>query len=1012
MLLRTAVAAGVLLGASAARAGAYQPLYAPPADWVEPLSPPDAPPPVPGAPLQILALDSQNFFGPDGDARYVEFITKALTPVGVQALGTLKQEWNPETDVLTIHKAQIIRGGKVIDLLADDKFLVLRREEKLEVAQLTGRLTAALQVRDLEVGDVLDVAATIVHRDPALQGRAEGVQFALSQLRAARYRLRDVWPRGKDMRFQASDVLGKPAVVDNGAGRRSITLDIAGVKLKPAPTGAPPRYEELPRLEVTEFAAWSDIATLMAPLFDKASTLAPDSPLKAEAAKIAARTSDPMERATLALELVQNDVRYLFVGLNDGGYVPASADDTWKRRFGDCKGKTAVLLALLKELGIEAQPALASTVFGDGMDQDLPMLGLFNHALVRARIGHETYWLDGTRQGDLDLRHPTGLDLHWVLPLGPGSKLERMDLRPPLLPTTETVARIGATAGPQSPVKVWIDRYERGDLGYLIAQRFGLQAPEQTEKQIKDFFKIDYDWVEPSTAGWDYDAKTGTLHEYMRGGGNPGWQANSKTGELQYVVDAMGFSSIGLPVRDKDEDQSAPWAVPFPRFDRTVTAISLPNSGVDWAFYAPFLREKVGGVAYRYGATIGGGAFVGLTSLRAETGEITADEKTKAGARLKELEKYSMTLDAPLPGGKGQPDSKDARVWAARGYDAMGASRPDEAMSDFERALSLDPTLFSAAAGRVAVFVSRKQYERALQEIDAAERHAAKPDAKFVFMRAEVLEAEGQVDKALELLTGEIAKHPDDAPAYEARARVYLDARKYDLASADAEKGLSLTPDSLNFLTLHGAAQSALKNYARALDDYERAADLEPDSASVFEGWGQILEKAGRPDDAARAYDEALHLAPASTATHGLADELKRKAGRWQDAIKDLDEAIEFQGDNAGMLNNRCWTRAEVGQELDKALADCDAALKLKPKSPDILDSRGLVKLRLGRFADAIADYDSALALSPKQASSLYGRGVAKLHKGDTAAGQADLAAAKALDPTIAETYTGYGVSP
>ena len=54
---------------------------------------------------------------------------------------------------------------------------------------------------------------------------------------------------------------------------------------------------------------------------------------------------------------MQDKVRYVFLGMNTGGYVPADADVTWARRFGDCKGKTTLLLAVLHELGIaESHP--------------------------------------------------------------------------------------------------------------------------------------------------------------------------------------------------------------------------------------------------------------------------------------------------------------------------------------------------------------------------------------------------------------------------------------------------------------------------------------------------------------------------------------------------------------------------------------------------------------------------------------------------------------------------------
>ncbi|MEO8927064.1 MAG: hypothetical protein ABI306_07855 [Caulobacteraceae bacterium] len=111
-------------------------------------------------------------------------------------------------------------------------------------------------------------------------------------------------------------------------------------------------------------------------------------------------------------------------------------------------------------------------------------------------------------------------------------------------------------------------------------------------------------------------------------------------------------------------------------------------------------------------------------------------------------------------------------------------------------------------------------------------------------------------------------------------------------------------------------------------------------------------------------------------------------------------------------LNGRCWARALMGRDLDKALADCNAALKMDAKSPTALDSRGLVRLRLGDLDKSIADYDVALTLRPGSAWSLYGRGLAELAKGMKAQGDADIAAAVALDPHVADELAKHGVKP
>ena len=176
----------------------------------------------------------------------------------------------------------------------------------------------------------------------------------------------------------------------------------------------------------------------------------------------------------------------------------------------------------------------------------------------------------------------------------------------------------------------------------------------------------------------------------------------------------------------------------------------------------------------------------------------------------------------------------------------------------------------------------------------------------------------------------------------------------------------------------------------------------------------------GRAAAASSAFDHALALIEAEPA----ADEEERlgivhwrsaviaESGDTGRAIELLDEVLRRHPDHALLLNERCWIRAIAGVELDLALADCDRAIGVEPRSAAILDSRAMVKLRLGRLGEAIADANAALALSPALSASLYVRGVARLRNGDSEGAAADLAAARRIQFDIDLEYRDYGVTP
>jgi hypothetical protein len=96
---------------------------------------------------------------------------------------------------------------------------------------------------------------------------------------------------------------------------------------------------------------------------------------------------------------------------------------------------------------------------------------------------------------------------------------------------------------------------------------------------------------------------------------------------------------------------------------------------------------------------------------------------------------------------------------------------------------------------------------------------------------------------------------------------------------------------------------------------------------------------------------------------------------------------------------------------LENALVECNAAVKLAPTAGAIIDSRGLVELRLGKLDDALADYNAALKYE-SDASTFYGRGLVELRKGDKASGDADIATAERESADVAAEFARYGLSP
>jgi tetratricopeptide (TPR) repeat protein len=1019
---------------------ADQPVYAPPAAWVKPHGLAKPVGPDTNTPTRILLEDMQVNFDSGAREAYWDGVTKIQTPQGLAGIGNLGVAWRPDTETLTIHKLHIIRGDKVIDLLANGRtFTVLRRENNLEMAMLDGALTAVIQPEGLQVGDFVDFSFTLKRADPVLQGKAEWQTSNLVIAPVDRLMVREIWPKSKVLRFRETDGLSEAKVTKTAEGSE-LTIAMDNVQPPKAPRGAPPRFFRLGQIEGSEFQSWAEVSALMAPLFEKASTLAADSPVKAEAAKIKAASSDSKVRAMAALKLVEDQVRYLFLAMNNGGYVPAAADQTWSRRFGDCKGKTALLIALLHELGIEAEPALASIMNGDGLDERLPMLEAFDHVLVRAVIGGKVYWLDGTRSGDRNLDDLPTPGFHWLLPVQKsGAELVKLIVPVPEKPLVDTDIQIDATGGTDNPAKVRAAAIFRADPGIFLNLRLKSATPENLDKALRDYWKKELDWVDIAKVAASYDEKTGEERLTMEGAGKMEWKNYLGGAGREYQIDGSTLGWRADFDRQPGSKTDAPFMVAFPMFNRTKETIKLANGGESYFVDSTDTEKTAAGIAFKRNTKLTGDTLTMIASAKAVVPEFPAAAAGQAKADLRALSDVAVYLHAPAPATQVpdapvlslSPDVIEGLIESCRNA-AIDGKHLDAALAECQRALKHDPDSDDAKMARGFAYLRANRFKEAMADYrDVLRRRPNSPTALFGLGQAELKSRSAGAGQAE--LAAARAKNPNIDTEFYAR----LPGPNGGVPASEPT-----TPE--DFIK-QGWRQTSERAYDSAIVSFSTALKLEPKSAVAYVGRGFVYVRQNRVDLAGPDFDQAIRLDPKlMPALEGKAavaelngdtakalelinnvleakpDEAEVRIGRarllarlhrYDDALKDMNLLLGKTPDNPVWLNERCWYRAIAGKELSIALADCDASLKIQDLAAT-RDSRGLVDLRLGKFDDAVADYDKALLLRPNLPSSLYGRGIAKVKKGVVEEGHADIAAALAIDPKVEKEFAGYGVTP
>jgi tetratricopeptide (TPR) repeat protein len=733
---------------------------------------------------------------------------------------------------------------------------------------------------------------------------------------AARVRIRELWVNGKPMRWRAIDGMPTPTI-SKAADTTELQIDQTNLAAPKPPIGAPFRFANVGELEVSQFRDWSEVAALLAPLYAKAATLTPNSPLVLELEKIRRASTDPKTRAEAALRLVQDQVHYVFLGMNSGGFVPSDADVTWARRFGDCKGKTALLLALLHDLGIEAQPVLVNTEMGDQLAVRLPQLGVFDHVLVRARVGGKIFWLDGTRLGDRGLDDIPIPNFRWTLPVqAADAQLEKIEPPPLRKPNFESLKRLDASAGYDSPAPAHLEHIFRGDVAFGWNVSLTGLGRADADRALREYWRKDVPWIDVKTVDFTYDDISHVMRLTMDGAANMDWMKNGDVRDFDIGDSNLGFSTSFK--REPGPFSDAPFAVSYPVFNRWTVSITLPQKGAGFRLAgASDVDKTIAARRYLRRSTLAEGVATMTAEEQTLAQEFPAAEADAAAAALRALGSYNVIVRGPatINGTEPSPEPEPTPV-VASGFNARGVT-----------------------------YLERHEFEQAIADLSRA-----------------------------------VALEPGNAKYTYHRGAAYFETRQDDLALKDFDRAVALNPKDVLPLLARGELLLIKGDEPRARKDFDAAAALSPGDVGVLRRRPFAYERAERYEEAARGYDAVI--------ANASGDEPR-----------------------AEYLNDRCWARAEWGHELDQALVDCNAALKLKPDYARYLDSRGFVYLRLGKYDEALGDYNAALSTAPTQAASLFGRALAEWAMGRKSEAAVDLALARKTVPTIDKGFARYGVT-
>jgi len=297
----------------------------------------------------------------------------------------------------------------------------------------------------------------------------------------------------------------------------------------------------------------------------------------------------------------------------------------------------------------------------------------------------------------------------------------------------------------------------------------------------------------------------------------------------------------------------------------------------------------------------------------------------------------------------------------------------DAALSTCQKASQLAPNLAAAHSCLGRAFSSQGNYDKAVQQYRLAlDLDAASDDAYGLLAGA--YEKLGRLEEAEKLYKQAITVRPAYWATHNWLGLFYMAHARYEEAAEMFGQVTSLAPDSfIGFYNL-GGVRVLQGKYSDAIPLLERSLTIRP-TANALSNLGTAHFQMRRYAESATDFERAAKLDPKSYELWGnLGDAYYWTPGRRAEAAAAYSTAVSLGEENLRHNPHDAQLLAYLGQyhamrgERKAALDKIAAALRLQPKSPDLLFNAGIVYQQVGdtnRALDAL-EKAASLGISPE----------------------------------------------
>jgi tetratricopeptide (TPR) repeat protein len=327
---------------------------------------------------------------------------------------------------------------------------------------------------------------------------------------------------------------------------------------------------------------------------------------------------------------------------------------------------------------------------------------------------------------------------------------------------------------------------------------------------------------------------------------------------------------------------------------------------------------------------------------------------------------------------------------ADRGLMMACLGREEEALVDYYRALSLDPSLAKVRQRLGAVAFNRGDFEESLQE-HTLSVEIDPTRASAWFMRAQALQRLARFDECRGSATEALEGDPELWDAYATRAMCAFEMEEFESGLPDQQHYVAAVPDDFDGWYNLGIAYRKTRQTDLAIDAYKKALSIDSTGVEAMINLGTIYVDLGRFEEALTLYDRALTLGEIPAAYNGRG-EAHVGLGHLEEAQADFERSIALMPyssfaycrlANVYFQLGRFQDAVEAAQQAERTATDC-------PPDQNLLELHARAYFELGLYDQAIEFMDRALEKGT-YVMAFYYRGIAHDEAGHSREATLDL---------------------